>query len=146
MKFVGSQTDMSIANLSNLSYWFAIVTPGFKQWSLIIAIVMLAVVLVIGIAARVLARSRKSNPPLCRALVRASRPFLFFAITGFILVWFRQLGAAVLSARFWLVFVFVISVIWFVWIFIKVRKNYEREYERLEAEKKYKAYLPKRKK
>lgn len=137
---------MDIANILTLSYWFAIITPSFKQRSLIIALVILAIFLGIGVFLRVLSRSRKSNPPLCRALVRVSRPFLFFSITGFILVWFRQLGAAVLSARFWLAFVFVISATWFVCVFIKVRKSYGREYERLETEKKYKEYLPKRKK
>lgn len=135
----------SFANALKLSYWLAITTPPFRPVSFIVAIVMLALCAAAAIALRILAQKKRANPPLARGLRRLSRPLFFLAILGFILIWFRQLGAAILSARALFALIFVITLAWLVWILRSTLRTYKAEYQRLLEEKKYRAYLPKKK-
>ena len=135
---------MNFANLLKVSYWFAITTPPLTKIALIIMLSFLVLVLALGIFLRVFSNTKRSNPLLAKSLKRIARPFFFCAIMGFLLVWFRQLGAAILSARFWPALILIISTVWFALVFLAVRKRYDAEYSRMEQEKKYKEYLPKR--
>lgn len=134
----------SFANALKLSYWLAISTPPFQQVSFIVAIVALTLCAAAAIALRILAQKKRANPPLARGLRRLSRPLFFLAILGFILVWFRELGAAILSARALLALIFVIAAVWFALILRSTLRTYQSEYQRLQEEKKYRAYLPKK--
>lgn len=141
----GFQKGMSLTNLLHWSYWLAITTPPFRRTALIVAVAVLILCGVVGVIFRVIARRLKSNPPLTKGLVRLSRPLLFLALTGLIWIWFRQLGAAILSARAWLFLIGLIAVVWVIWIIRSTRKTYHTELARLQDEKKYREYLPKRK-
>ena len=135
---------MAIINLLHTSYWFAITTPPPSRAALILLVSFFVLVFAVGIFLRVFSNKRRTNPLLAKALKRISRPLFFCAIMGLILVWFRELGAAILSARFWLALIFIISAVWFALVFYAIRKRYDDEFTRLEQEKKYKEYLPKR--
>lgn len=137
---------MSITNLLRFSYWFSVHTPPFGRVAFIITLVVLGALLGIAIVLRVFARQYTLNPLLVRGLLRSTKPFFFSAILGLVLTAFRQLGAAVLSARFWMVLVLGVGIAWFGMVFYKLRGTYDAEYARLQAEKKYKEYLPKRRK
>lgn len=137
--------DWSFTNALKLSYWFALSTPPLKRTSFIVALVGLGVFFAVGVALRVMAGKRRSNPPLARGLRRSARPFFFFSLLGVVLVFFRQLGALILSARFWMAFILAITVAWLVWILRTFLKSYKIERARLEQERKYREYLPKRK-
>ena len=135
---------MAIINLLHVSYWFAITTPPLSRLALILSTAFFALIFVAGILMRVFASKRKNNPLLSKAVKRISRPLFFCAVMGLILIWFRELGAAILSARFWLALILAISAVWFALVFRIIRKRYAAEYARMEQEKKYKEYLPKR--
>lgn len=135
----------SFANPLKLSYWLAISTPPFRQVSFIVVVAVLTLCAAAAIALRILAQKKRANPPLARGLRRLSRPLFFLAILGFILIWFRQLGAAILSARVLLALIFVIAVVWSVWILRGVLSTYQAEYARMQEERKYREYLPKKK-
>lgn len=135
----------SFANALKLSYWFSISTPPFRQVSFIVVIAVLTLCATAAIALRIMAQKKRANPPLARGLRRLSRPLFFLAILGFILIWFRQLGAAILSARALFAFTFIIALAWFIWILRGVLSTYKAEYARLQEERKYREYLPKKK-
>src|SRR3989338_10659963 len=135
---------MDIANWLQLSYWFSLITPPFRPVSFITALIALAVFFAGGIALKVLAKQKRKNPPLSRGLTRLARPFFFFSILGFFLLWFRQLGAAVLSARFWLAFIFAVAAVWFTLVLRGVLRTYKGEYERLQEKRKDEEYLPRK--
>ena len=136
----------SFANPLKLSYWLAISTPTFSRGSLIIALSALILVLATAVALRVLAHKKSGNPPLARFARRAARPLFFLAILGLLLVWFRQLGAAILSARFLMALILLIALLWLVVILRAFRKTYRAELARLASEHQYRAYLPKKNK
>ena len=135
---------MAITNLLHVSYWFAITTPPLTKIALIAILSFFILILALGVFLRVFSKTKRSNPLLAKSLKRISRPLFFCAIMGLILVWFRNLGAAILSARFWLALILIISTVWFALVFYALRKRYDAEYARLEQEKKYKEYMPKR--
>lgn len=136
----------SFANVLKLSYWFAISTPPLTRPSFIVLLVILVLFFALGIVLKMGARKRRrTNPPLAKGLQRLARPFFFFALVGLLLMFTRQLGAAVLSARIWLAAVFVIALLWGTWVIRSVWRNYQAEVKRLEEQRKYQAYLPKRK-
>ena len=137
---------MSITNLLHLSYWFAVRTPPFGRVSFIIVLVILGGLLALAILLRVFSREYAPNPLLARGLHRIARPFFFTSITGLIFIGIRQLGAAVLSSRFWMVLIFGAGIAWFVVIFRALRGTYESQIAQFQAEKKYREYLPKRRK
>lgn len=137
---------MSFGNLFKLSYWFAVATPAFARTSFIIALVIIGVIFATGIAFRIIANKRRNNPPLKKGLIRLSRPFFFLAIVSFIFVWFRQLGAVILSARVWLALIDIIAALWFGFVLRAVLRSYKIEYARLQEKWKYQEYLPKKKK
>lgn len=138
--------DWSFANVLKFSYWLAIATPPLRQLSFIVLLIILVLVFALGIVLRVGARQRRrTNPPLAKGLQRLARPFFFFALLGLFLVFTRQMGAAVLSARIWLAAVFIIALVWGIWVARLVWKTYPAETQRLEELRKYQAYLPKRK-
>ena len=137
---------MHVGNILKLSYWFAINTPSFSNGSLIVMTVVLVGICAIAIVLRVFARQYASNPLIAKGLYRVTKPFLFTAILGGVFVAFRQLGAAVLSMRFFIFLTIVIGIAWFAGSFHAVRKKYVGEYARLEQSKKYREYLPKRRK
>lgn len=136
---------MNITNLAHLSYWFSVHTPPFGRVSFIIALVILGGLFALAILFRVFSREYAPNPLLARGLRRIARPFFFTSITGLIFVGIRQLGAAVLSSRFWMVLILGIGIAWFVMIFRALRGTYEAQITQFQAEKKYREYLPKRK-
>lgn len=135
----------SLANVLKLSYWFAISTPPFRTVSFIVVVMVFGLCAVAAVALRILAQKKRANPPLARGLRRLARPLFFLAILGLILVWFRQLGAAVLSARAGLVLILVIALVWFAFILRAMLRTYKTEYSRLQEEQKYRSYLPKKK-
>lgn len=137
---------MSITHLLHLSYWFAVITPPFGRVSLVIILVLFGGLFAVAILLRVFAREYAPNPLLARGLSRIAKPFFFVSIACLILIVFRQLGAAVLSARFWIFLVLGIGIVWFVVIFRVLRGTYEAEVVKFQAEKKYREYLPKRRK
>lgn len=137
---------MSLANILHLSYWFSISTPPFRQGSFVATLIVLGIFFVGGIALKILAKQKRAHPPLARGLSRLARPLFFFAILGFVLVWFRQLGAAVLSARFWMFLVFAIAAVWFGLVLKSMLKTYKDEYARIEQRRKYEEYLPRKRK
>lgn len=136
---------MSFGNLLKLSYWFSISTPPFGRTSLIIAAVILGVVFLGAVALRIAAKRFQGNAPLTRGLVRLSRPLFFLSIMGFLLFSFRELGAAILGARFWVALILLISIVWIVLVERSFLKTYRFEYEKIKQVEKYKEYLPKRK-
>ena len=115
-------------------------------FSFIVALILLGMLFALALLLRALARRQKENRPLTRALLRISRPLLFCSIVNFMLLGFRELGAAVLSARIWPALVDAISVIWFALVFQAIRLSYTEETARLEDQRKYREYLPKKKK
>ncbi|MDO8505107.1 MAG: hypothetical protein Q7S48_00795 [bacterium] len=137
---------MQFTNLLHLSYWFSVHTPSFGRVSFIIALVVLGALLAVAILLRVFSREYAPNPLLARGLRRISKPFFFMSITGLAFVGVRQVGAAVLSSRFWMVFILGGGFAWFVVIFRSLRSTYENEIAKFYAQKKYKEYLPKRRK
>ncbi|MBI2552021.1 hypothetical protein HYW17_01830 [Candidatus Uhrbacteria bacterium] len=136
---------MQFTNLLHLSYWFAVYTPPLRRFSFIAAIIVVALFIGGGIVFKILSRRKKDNPPLARGLSKLSRPFWFFAAFMLILIWSRQVGAVILSARGWTLLIFLITVSWFAVILKGVLKNYKREYAQLAERKKYEEYLPKKK-
>lgn len=135
-----------MSNLLHFSYWFATFTPPFRKSSFIITLIVLGLFFAGGIVFKVLAKKNKVNPPLARGLSRLARPLLFFSIASFVLVWFRQLGAGIISARAWLVVIFLIAVVWFVFSLRAMLKTYKAEYQKISERRKYEAYLPKKRK
>ena len=136
---------MSLVNLLHRSYWFAVATPPFLRASFIIVLVIIGAIFVTGIVLRIIANKKRNNPPLKNGLIRLSRPFFFLAIVLFILVWFRQLGAVILSARAWLALIVIIAGLWFGFALRVVLRSYKVEYARLQEKWKYQEYLPKKK-
>lgn len=136
---------MQLTNLTHPSYWFAIITPPFKTVSFYITLGCLIALALSGIVLRIVAKRMKENPPLSRGLFRLARPLFFVSLLGIIFFAFRQMGAAVLSARVWLLVISLIAVVWFVMVLRSVRRKYRVEYQRLREEQKYRAYLPKKK-
>lgn len=137
---------MNITNLLHVSYWFSLTTPPFRRFSFIAVLSILALCLVGAIALRVAANQKRKNPPLARGLVRLARPLFFFSILGAVLIWFRELGATVVSARFLLLLIFMIALAWFVLVLKGVLKTYQSEYELLKEKRKYEEYLPRKRK
>ena len=137
---------MQFTNLLPLSYWFAVRTPPFGRVSFIIALVIFGGLLALGILLRIFSAHYAPNPLLTRGLRRIAKPFFFTSIAGLILIGIRQIGAAVLSSRFWLLFVLGAGIAWFVVIFRSLRGTYESDIAKFQAEKKYREYLPKRRK
>ncbi len=136
---------MAFRHLLDLSYWFSVFTPPFRTTAFIIAVTVFAVCFLAGIALRVVPRKKQLPPPLVKILVRASRPLFFFSILGALLVWFRQVGAAVISVRALLLLIFLITVAWLTVILRGAFKRYGKELAALEQQRAYKSYLPKRK-
>ncbi|HBO99876.1 MAG: hypothetical protein UX17_C0031G0011 [Parcubacteria group bacterium GW2011_GWC2_45_7] len=137
---------MNIANIVKLSYWFSVATPPFRQSSFAVALVVLGILFAAGIVLRVMANKKRANPPFARGLRNLSRPLFLLSILGIVFVFFRQLGALILSARVWMLALFIIAAVWFAFILKNFLRNFKLEFEKLQAEKKYKEYLPKRNK
>lgn len=137
---------MGFTNLLALSYWFAIYTPPFRKSSFVMALVLLGILFATGVALKILAKRKKINPPLARGLSRLARPLFFISISGFILAWVRQLGAGILSARFWFALIFLITLAWFALVLRSVLRKYKVEYTQMKERWKYEQYLPKKKK
>lgn len=137
---------MNITNILTLPYWFAFSTPPFRQPSLAIILILLTAFFAGGIALKIIAKKNKSNPPLSKGLRRLSRPLFFFSILGLILVGCRQVGAAILSSRSWILLILVIAAVWFALISRATFKTYKTEYEKIKERRKYEEYLPKKKK
>lgn len=135
---------MGFANLLALSYWFAIYTPPFRQPSFVAALIVLGMLFAAGVVLKVLAKRKKINPPLARGLSRLAKPLFFISISGFILAWVRQLGAGILSARFWFALIFLITVAWFALVLRSVLRKYKIEYTQMKERWKYEKYLPKK--
>ena len=136
---------MAFKHLLDLSYWFAIFTPPFRKTAFIIAVMIFALCFIAGIVLRIVPRRRQMPPPLVKILARVSRPFFFFSILGAFLAWFRQVGAAILSARAALLLIFLIAAVWLGLILRGSFKRYRSELAVLEQQRAYKSYLPKRK-
>ena len=136
---------MNLLNLFNLSYWFSVYTPALRLSSFVVVVIIVALFLAAGIVLRVLSSRKKDNPPLSRGLARLSRPFWLFTAFMLVLIWCRQVGAVILSARGWMLLIFLIAAFWFAVILKSVLKTYKQEYARLTERKKYEAYLPKKK-
>ncbi|MBI4135166.1 hypothetical protein HY477_00315 [Candidatus Uhrbacteria bacterium] len=135
---------MSLTNLLQLSYWFALYTPPLRRTSFITVFILLLVLLVLVIALKTSAAKWRGNPPLAKALRRLARPIFFLVILGGVFVTFRQLGALVLSARIWLALIDTIAIVWFVLVLQRVHKTYKTEFTQIQERRKYEAYLPKR--
>lgn len=136
---------MQFSHLIQLSYWFSIFTPPFRSTAFIVAVVIFALCFLGGIALRIVPRRKQLPAPLIKILVRVSRPLFFFSILGGLLLWFRQVGAAILSARALLLLIFLIAAVWFVLMLRGSLKRYRSELALLEQQRAYKLYLPKRK-
>ncbi len=136
---------MQFAHFVQLSYWFSVFTPPFRPGAFIALVVMLGVCFLAGIALRVVPRKKQMPAPLVRIFARASRPLFFFSILGTLLVWFRQIGAAILSVRALLLLIFLITVAWLAVILRGSCGRYRSDLATLEKQRAYKSYLPKRK-
>lgn len=136
---------MNFTNIFQRSYWFAVSTPPFAQTSLIVALLILIAFFMAGVILRIISKRKRENPPLSRGLFRLARPCFFVAILGLIFTAFRQMGAAVLSARFWMLLIDLIGLIWFVMVARMVRSTYAAQFTKLQEVRKYQEYLPKKK-
>lgn len=137
---------MSIFNMLKISYWFSLTTPPFRQGSFIAALTVIGLFFAGAIALKVAAKHKRENPPLSRGLARLARPLWFFSILGFALVWFREIGASIISARFWFALIFVVAAVWFGALLRGLLKTYQGDYTKIEERRKYEEYLPKRRK
>lgn len=136
---------MALKHLLNFSYWFSIFTPPFRSTAFIVAVVIFVLCFLAGIVLRIVPRRKQLPPPLFKILVRVSRPLFFFSILGGFLLLFRQVGAAILSARAWPLLIFLITAVWLGVMLRGLLKRYRSELALLEQQRAYKSYLPKRK-
>jgi len=137
---------MNWGNFFSWHYWFA-VQPGVASKILLEILIILVVgCFLAAVVFHYVARAKKEDPVTVRILKKLNGLFSFLTFVGvFILLFFWQ-QVPYLSSRFWLVVWFLLVVVWVGFIIRYALFVAPKRRARLEEEKKYKQYLPTKKK
>ncbi len=117
----------------NLSHIFSIRPLPMENRAIIILAVFFGLLLICGVIAKILSKKTKDGLKV-KGLRRLVNLFLTMGIIGFVYLFFAWQGAALLSARFWLLIWFFSLLVWLFYalkyLFFevpKIRKEIDRK-------------------
>ncbi len=125
----------------NPSHLFDLRPPVMHNQAIIILAVAFGLLIILGIASRVLVIKTKDGLKV-KGWRRLFHLFLTISILGFIYLFFAWQGVSLLASRFWLVILGLTALVWFgfiakylFWEAPKLRKN-------IEEKRKFEKYIP----
>lgn len=133
----------NLKNLFTLEYWFTLNPEPFLPVVLKILYVFFGLMIVCGIAAKIMSKKHAGYPPT-RNLYEKFYYFLSsMGFVGLVLVFFRAVRAYFIGAPFWMLIWLIVLLVWLYFIlryaFVKMPKLKEEIEMKRELEK----YLPK---
>ena len=134
---------MDFSKFFSWSYYFSLkvgpLSGGTKQ----ALIIILSIFLLLAFVSRLLVYLKKEQVHLAKLLMRFYIFWLVNAVSGFIWLFFRAQAVPLFGARFWVLILLVVDIIWLFYLVKYAIKQMPKEKKEKEEKEQFRKYLPK---
>lgn len=134
---------MNFNQLLSFKYFFTLRPGVLSVETRQLMLIVFGVCLVLFFVFRALAYVKKEQLSLVKLFKKIYIFWLVNALMGFIWLFFRAEAVPLLGARFWILFLFIVDLVWLFYIIKYGVKQMPKEKKEKEEQKLFKKYLPK---